>query len=191
MSLFFATLAMLSLVVLLVAVVILVGSRFSPSLAGVRRNISESLYGKELPFAFLVAATATLGSLYLSEIAHLEPCKWCWIQRILMYPQSIIFGIAAWRKDRKVWWYTLPLATIGILASTYHRIIEEFPSLAGDSCNPMVPCTTKLIEEYGFITIPTMAFAAFGLIIVLMVVMRDNDRHIELEAELAGTEEPV
>ncbi len=189
MSMFFGTLALLALVVLFAAVVLLVGSLFSPALAGVRRSLSESLYGKELPLAFIVAATATLGSLYLSEIAHLEPCKWCWIQRILMYPQSIILGIAAWRRDRKVWWYTLPLATLGILASTYHRTIEQFPNLAGDSCNPLVPCTAKLIEEYGFITIPTMAFAAFGLIITLMVVMRDNDRHFDIDDENADTEE--
>ena len=36
--------------------------------------------------AFLVAATATAGSLYFSEVAHFLPCRLCWFQRVAMYP---------------------------------------------------------------------------------------------------------
>src|SRR4051812_43692595 len=43
--------------------------------------------------AFLVAATATAGSLYFSEHAHFVPCNLCWYQRIAMYPLSLLLLI--------------------------------------------------------------------------------------------------
>ena len=49
--------------------------------------------------AFLVAATATLGSLYFSEVADFVPCRLCWFQRIAMYPLSVILLVGALRKD--------------------------------------------------------------------------------------------
>ena len=39
--------------------------------------------------AFLVAATATAGSLYFSEVADFVPCRLCWFQRIAMYPLAV------------------------------------------------------------------------------------------------------
>lgn len=49
-------------------------------------------------FSFLIVASASLGSLFYSEIIGFEPCKLCWYQRVFMYPQVIIFGIALWKK---------------------------------------------------------------------------------------------
>ena len=46
--------------------------------------------------SFFLALAATLGSLFYSEIAGFEPCKLCWLQRIFMYPQAVLLGIA-WR----------------------------------------------------------------------------------------------
>ena len=48
--------------------------------------LSEIISAHGLLFAFVVVATATLGSLFYSEIAGFEPCKLCWFQRIFMYP---------------------------------------------------------------------------------------------------------
>jgi len=53
-------------------------------------------YGVHL--SFLVAATATLGSLYLSEVLLWVPCELCWFQRILMYPLSLIFLVGILKK---------------------------------------------------------------------------------------------
>ena len=54
-----------------------------------------------LYIAFIQAWVATLGSLYFSEIKHLEPCVLCWYQRILMFPIAIILAVAIIRKDKK------------------------------------------------------------------------------------------
>src|SRR3954449_3294771 len=56
-------------------------------------EVRETLLGGELWIAWAIALTATLGSLYFSEIAHFEPCRLCWFQRICMYPLAVVpFG---------------------------------------------------------------------------------------------------
>ena len=43
--------------------------------------------------SFIIALTATVGSLFFSEIAKFTPCILCWWQRIFMYPQVILIGL--------------------------------------------------------------------------------------------------
>jgi hypothetical protein len=54
------------------------------ALFGVRgplRGVCRAIEGYELWLAFVVAAIATGGSLFFSEIAHFVPCELCWYQR--------------------------------------------------------------------------------------------------------------
>ena len=53
-----------------------------------------------LYLAWLVALTATFGSLYFSEIREFVPCELCWIQRIFMYPLVILLGVAVFTTGR-------------------------------------------------------------------------------------------
>jgi disulfide bond formation protein DsbB len=123
--------------------------------------------------AFLVAATATAGSLYFSEHAHFIPCNLCWYQRVAMYPLSLLLLIAAIRRDRAVRWYVGPLAGAGAVISTYHYLVEWFPSLENeDVCSVSVPCTTPWFRELGFVTLSFMALCGFLLILVLVVPRR-------------------
>jgi disulfide bond formation protein DsbB len=123
--------------------------------------------------AFLVAAAATAGSLYFSEHAHFIPCTLCWYQRIAMYPLSLLLLIAAIRRDRAVRWYVGPLAGAGALISTYHYLVEWFPSLeSSDVCSLNVPCTTPWFRELGFVTLSFMALCGFLFILVLVVPRR-------------------
>jgi hypothetical protein len=59
------------------------------------RALRSTLWGYELWAAFLVAAVATGGSLFSSEIAGYVPCELCWYQRICMYPLSLLTLFAA------------------------------------------------------------------------------------------------
>jgi disulfide bond formation protein DsbB len=182
MDRFFAILAIgLSLVVVF-ALVVLVASRFSTAAAGVRERLQESLRGRELILAFVIALAATLGSLYMSEIADREPCKYCWFQRIAMYPLALILGIAAWKKDRLVRIYAMPMAVIGGLISAYHYLLQQFPNLSSGECSAAVPCTAAYVWEFGFVSIPYMALSSFALIIVLLAVAYVNDRAAPIEA---------
>ena len=125
--------------------------------------------------AFLVAAAATAGSLYFSEHAHFIPCNLCWYQRIAMYPLSLLLLIAAIRRDRGIRWYVGPLAGAGALISTYHYLVEWFPSLeSSDVCSLNVPCTTPWFRELGFVTLSFMALCGFVFILVLVVPGRPS-----------------
>ena len=78
-----------------------------------------------LVFGFIVSLVATLGSLYFSDILGYNPCKLCWYQRILMYPQVLFFGISLFRKDRSILNYVLPLSVLGFLIAGFHYY-EQF-----------------------------------------------------------------
>jgi hypothetical protein len=53
----------------------------------------------------------------------------------------------------------------------WHVVIERFPSLAGP-CDPANPCTIKWVEEFGLLTVPTMALIAGSALIALTLVAR-------------------
>jgi disulfide bond formation protein DsbB len=177
MSLFFS---MLTIVALLSAA----GSMVFVSLAATTSG-GMQLIGRARSFfadyalilAFLVALTATLGSLFYSEVANFIPCKLCWYQRIAMYPLVVVLGIAALRKDVAIKKYVLPIVVIGSLISTYHYLIERFPDLSGGTCDPTAPCTVTLVWKLGFISIPFMALAGFLLIATLMLWLPSKESH--------------
>jgi hypothetical protein len=166
-SRFFALLALVALGGGLVAAASLVVK------AGPLERLRADLGGLALPLAFLVAAVATLGSLYYSEVAHFTPCRFCWYQRIAMYPLAVILGIATWARDLPVRRYVIPLALIGLALSVYHVQLQLFPDQAS-ACDVEAPCTTKEVEEFGFVTIPFMAGCGFVAIAALLAAARPD-----------------
>ena len=175
MKLFFAILALASNVVVVGYVLLALAGRWSATARDQLARIHMVLAGYEILFAAVVATVATLGSLYLSEVAHLIPCTDCWYQRIAMYPLAVILGIAAYRGDKKVRVYVVPVAAIGSLISLYHYLIQWFPQLESTSCSTTVLCTSFWFREFGFISIPYMALSAFTLILLMMWVARAQD----------------
>lgn len=88
-----------------------------------------------------------------------------------MYPLVLLFAVGLLRKDKGIYFYALPLAVFGLLVSLYHnllyyRIIPE--SIA--PCINGISCTTKFIQWFGFITIPSLSLGAFTLITLCMVI---------------------
>ncbi len=121
--------------------------------------------------AWVVAFVAMAGSLWFSEVRFFVPCTLCWYQRILMYPLVLILGVAAFRGDRRVGIYALPLSLLGIVVSSYHLLEQWIPGFgAAGLCRSGVPCSGRYIEWLGFITIPALAWTAFVLISVALVV---------------------
>lgn len=146
-------------------------------IAGRNRDQSpfEFLRGTTLWLAAAVAIAATLGSLYLSESVGLIPCKLCWYQRIAMYPLAIILPIAAFRKDGRIRLYAAALAIIGALIAGYQRFIQSYPQFDTGSCSATGPsCSSPLVMEFRFVTIPYMALSAFLLILALLWANRVN-----------------
>src|SRR3989304_4424788 len=88
------------------------------------KKITQFLSDNSLPFAFLVAVAATAGPLFLSEIAHFTPCKLCWFQRIFMFPQVLILGIATFTNDFGVRKYIIPLSIVGLAIAIYQYALQ-------------------------------------------------------------------
>lgn len=124
--------------------------------------------------ASAVTGTATLGSLYLSEVAGYVPCELCWAQRIFAYPLAVITTVALFRRRHDVWIYATPLAGIGLVISIWHVIVQRLPA-AGGTCDPTNPCSAIYVERFGFITIPVMAGTAFLAVLVLAWLARTRD----------------
>jgi disulfide bond formation protein DsbB len=130
--------------------------------------------------AWIVSVVATLGSLYFSEIRGFVPCELCWIQRIFMYPLSIILGIAAFYNEVLLKKYVLPLSLIGGLISFYHYLVQKVPGFAEiKPCVQGVPCNVQYINWFGFVTIPFLALTAFTLVSISMVLLHLNTREIK------------
>lgn len=127
--------------------------------------------------AWIIAIVATVGSLYFSEVRQFVPCVLCWYQRILMYPLTLILGVATYRQDGRAFAYSLPLSLLGMLVALYHVLYEKIPSFGSSAvCRGGVPCDVIYIDWLGFITIPVLSLVAFTAITVLLFVSRAQAR---------------
>lgn len=128
-----------------------------------------------LPAAAVVAAGAMGASLYYSEVVGFIPCQLCWYQRIAMYPLAGILVVALVLRDRRIFWYALPLALVGLAIAVRHQIEQQFPGTGG-SCRVGVPCSVRDVWEFGFVSIPFMAGTAFAFVAALMLVTAITQR---------------
>jgi disulfide bond formation protein DsbB len=169
-SLFFAVLT----VAADIFVVVTWGLRGLARTSGRFRSADEALRAAFAPsalwFAWIVAMVATLGSLYMSEVAHFIPCTLCWYQRIGMYPLAVVLGIAAYRDDFGIRRYVVPVVLAASAISIYHYQLERFPTQHHLACMADSPCTTVWIWQFHFISIPFMALSAFLLIATLLTI---------------------
>jgi disulfide bond formation protein DsbB len=161
---------------------ILVGLLALVGVRGPLNAIRRLLWGWELWAAFVVAAIATGGSLFFSQIANFPPCELCWFQRICMYPLSILTLEMAWRNDNRAARYLFPLPIVGACVSIYHLLIENSVIKEPNQCLQSAPggCAVKWINEFGYMTIPTLALTGFLLLIGFLVL-----------ATTGGTEAPA
>lgn len=120
--------------------------------------------------AWLIATTATLGALFMSEIMGYAPCVLCWYQRIFMFPLVLILALGLFPFDPKVVRYALPLATIGLLVAGFHVLltIDIIPETLAP-CRQGIPCKDIQIEWFGFVTIPLLSFLAFLMLTLLLI----------------------
>jgi disulfide bond formation protein DsbB len=148
------------------------------ALAGVRGpldRLRSFLWGYELWGAFVVASIATGGSLFYSQIAGFTPCEFCWFQRVLMYPLSILTLFLAVRGDNRAARYLIPLPVVGVGTSIYHMLIERGVIAEPKDCSISAlggGCSTNWIanHSFGYLTIPTLALTAFLLLIGFLVL---------------------
>ena len=156
----------------LVAIFLLLGVL---ALVGVRTplgRVRRAIWGYELWLAFVVTAVATGGSLFFSDIAGFVPCELCWYQRICMYPLSLLTLLMALADDHRAARYLLPLPVIGAGVSVYHQLVENGVVSQSQACLISAPggCATKWVNEYGYMTIPTLALTGFALAFTFLLL---------------------
>ncbi len=172
MSIFFAILALLSIAFVAITIASALSQRFLKCKCYTKLKTRIQPYAYE--FAFVVALVATLGSLFYSDIAHFTPCKLCWYQRILMYPQSLLLYISLIRRERFLTPYLQIMSIVGFVIATYHTIIQWVPQSPFLPCTGISECGKIYSATFGFITIPLMSAAAFALLFTLLTLSKKN-----------------
>jgi disulfide bond formation protein DsbB len=129
-----------------------------------------------LYFAWVGSLFGTLMSLFFSEILYFEPCNLCWYQRICLFPLAIILGIAAYRSDRGIVRYTLPLVIIGALFALYQTAEQIIPGFTPiDLCGAGPRCDEDPLLLFGFISISMLSLMGFIAIGVLLLMAKPHD----------------
>ncbi|MDH3293240.1 MAG: disulfide bond formation protein B [Acidimicrobiia bacterium] len=138
--------------------------------SGDRLGVIAVLRPVALELAAAVATTAMVGSLVLSEVIGFEPCLNCWIQRGFMYPAAfLLIGSLTLKRPilaKVAGWLAIP----GLAVSIFHRYEQAVGTEIGGLCAASAPCSTKFVEHFGFMTIPTMAGCGFAAIIALVAI---------------------
>jgi disulfide bond formation protein DsbB len=124
-----------------------------------------------LPAAFLVTVGGVLISLLYSEVIGYPPCSLCWLQRVFLYPQPVILGIALWQRDRSAALYVLVLSVLGALVALYNYYIQ-MGGVSGFACptgGEVADCTRRYVFAYNYITIPMMSLTTFVVLALSML----------------------
>lgn len=167
---FFGLLTIGGQILIISSIVLAVIFKKNPS----RNPINDFLKTYGLQFAFLVALGASLGSLLYSEVLLYVPCKLCWYQRIFLFPQAILLGTALLKKDRKIIDYGIVLSAIGLLIAAYHYFLQ-ITQISGLPCAANAAeggCSSQLVLEFSYISIPVMSMTTFGLILIALCYTR-------------------
>ncbi|AKU11567.1 disulfide bond formation protein DsbB [Azoarcus sp. CIB] len=122
---------------------------------------------------FGVSGVATLGTLALSGIMQLPCCVLCLYQRIFLFPLVPVTFVGLIMFDRRVAYFSLPLAGIGLLLAVVHLFVitETIPAAeAFKSCIQGIrDSKLQAMMWFGFETIPMLSTAAFSVINALLV----------------------
>jgi len=115
----------------------------------------------------LVAVVATTWSLYLSLGLGLVPCELCWYQRILMYPLTVILGVAALENRTRVYRTALPLSVLGAGIAAYHSWLQV--SGGSETCSIGGGCSAVQYQFLG-LSVPNLSLIAFVLVSLALIV---------------------
>ncbi len=158
----------------LVALLLLIGLLAVLGARGPLGMLRRWLWGYELWAAFVVAAVATGGSLFYSQVMGFIPCELCWFQRICMYPLSITLLLMAIWGDNRAARYVVALPVVGAGVSIYHMLVGYGAITEPKGCFLSAPggCGLNWIVHwsFGYLQIETLALTAFLLLIGFLVL---------------------
>jgi disulfide bond formation protein DsbB len=137
--------------------------------------IGESIGKWGLWIGFLVALAGSAIALFYSDILGIGACGLCWLQRVFLFPQIVMFALALFKKDRAIADYSIALSVLGALIALYQHYLQmggtstlPCPATAGEA----VDCAVRFLFEFNYITFPLAAFSVFAFLIVIMLFVR-------------------
>lgn len=182
------------------SVVLLVVFFFRKSAWALR--ITKIVSDSGLWVSLLLVLAGTLLSLVYSEYFGILPCGLCWVQRVFLYPQVVLFALATWKKsellrfssggeakrqysqsekalggtnDHFIADYSIVLSVLGGAVALYQHYLQ----MGGTSALPcpasgVADCAKRFLFEFDYITFPLVAFSSFALLFVIMLFVRQN-----------------
>jgi len=137
-------------------------------------DVGEFLSRWGLWIGLIATAGAAAVTLTHEIVFNLPPCPFCWWQRIFLYPQIVLFGLAIYRNEPSVAGYSILLSIGGLLMALYHHVLQMFPGGGLPCPSEGVSCSQIFFLEFGYITYPLMAATLFAFLIVLMLFVRER-----------------
>ena len=138
-----------------------------------RYQLLRFVQQKTAQLVFVVSFVAMLGSLWYSGVLGYEPCLLCWWQRIFLFPLVPLSLAVLVDRTTRPHLYLLPRAAIGFFVSLYQYMTQIGVLTEGEACSSEVlggSCSSRLVFEFGFITIPFMALLTFAVILSVLIV---------------------
>jgi disulfide bond formation protein DsbB len=123
-----------------------------------------------LYLAWVISLIGTLLSLYFSELIHIEPCLYCWYQRVALFPLAIQLGIFTYRGDNNAALYGVPLCFVGFCAA-FIQSLDLILDIHG-LCGPTLPCNKEMIYFFNVIPFSWLSGGGFCLIASLLWINR-------------------
>jgi disulfide bond formation protein DsbB len=146
------------------------------------KNNSENKYlsfikNHFLEIGFFITLSAVLVSLFYSEILNYVPCFHCWVARIFIFSQAVIFAVALSRRDGNVFFYSLPLTLLGLADALFLNYKYYFNPNSAPCDASGVSCVQQLVSEWGgYISIPMLALTGFVALLTLLLVVHFHQR---------------
>ena len=168
---FLATATIALQLIAVVLLVVFVMRKRVPSFESIAQQVSRR--------GLWIAFAASLGALIVAEyykILGFEACPLCWWQEIFLYPQVVLFGMAAWKKDFYIADYSIVLSVLGAGVALYQHVLQMFGegSLPCPAVGTGPSCAQRILFEFGYMTFPLMAFTVFVFLIILMLFVRSR-----------------
>ena len=126
-------------------------------------------------FAWIIATSGTLISLFFSEIVQVPICVLCWYQRIALYPLVIMLPLALFPFDASIIRYASPLVIFGWFVALFHvLVVAEIIPETLQPCVLGIPCSETHINLLGFLNIPVMSLITFSFLGLLLFLAKKS-----------------
>jgi disulfide bond formation protein DsbB len=152
-------------------------ARLAGSTSSWVNTIAQFVSKHALSLMLLVAFVGTSGSLFYSNVAGFIPCKFCWYARMLLFPQVVIYAIAAYRHwmhkitSYEAVLYGGVLSLIGTAVTFYHYFGQRFaPGLLASCEATGISCSKLYFVNFGYVTLPFLAFSIFALLLIIALM---------------------